>query len=203
MNRLKMNTKIDAEIVYGPFNGQIHIGEGFKIGSCWEWEQWRKSKYSFPHGKMMLVRKWSDHNLCTDEGLNHQMDIAFSAGTPITSWFVLLFEDSHSPAAGDTYAVPGFTESTAYDEATRPAWQEAGVSSKTITNSANKATFTMNATKTIYGGALVGGGTDEDTKDDQAGGGTLYCESQFASGSKPVVDDDVLKVTITITGADA
>jgi hypothetical protein len=198
-----MGDRVDADILFGPFNGQIHIGEGFRIGSIWEWEQWRRSKYLFPYGKMMLVRKWSDHNLCTDEGLNNLMDVHFSAGTQITSWYVVIFEDSHTPAAGDTYAVPGFTESTAYDEATRPAWQEAGVSSKTITNSANKANFTMNATKTIYGGGLVGGGSTPSTKDDQAGGGVLYCESQFASGSKPVVDDDVLKVTITITGADA
>ena len=190
MNRLKMRTKIDAEVVRGPF----HLFNQFRMASLWEWEHWRKGQ---------MIDHWTDHNLCTDEGLTHIMDIAFSDGTQITDWFVIIFEDSHSPAAGDTYAVPGFTESTAYDEATRPAWQEAGVSSKTITNSANKATFTMNATKTIYGGALVGGGTAEDTKDDQAGGGVLYCESQFASGSKPVVDDDVLKVTITITGADA
>ena len=199
MNKLKMNTRVDAEILFGPFNGQIHIGEGFRVGSLWEWEHWRKNKF----GVSMLISRWADHNLCTDEGLNNLMDVHFSAATQITAWYVLIFEDNHTPAAGNTYAVPGFTESTAYDEANRPAWQEAGVSSKTITNSANKATFTINATKTIYGGALVGGGTDADTKDDQAGGGVLYCESQFASGSKPVVDDDVLKVTITITGADA
>ena len=202
MDDLKMGVKCDADIVFGPFNGQIHIGENFQVGSIWQWEHWRKNKYG-PASRYMLLSKWADHNLCTDEGLTSLMDIYFSDGTQITSWFVVIFEDSHTPAAGDTYAVPGFTESTAYDEATRPAWQEAGVSSKTITNSANKATFTMNATKTIYGGALVGGGTAEDTKDDQAGGGVLYCESTFASGSKPVVDDDVLKVTITITGADA
>jgi len=187
---LKMGDRMDAEIIHGAFS----LGEAFKLGTIWEWEQWRNGK---------LISQWFERNLCTDQGITHVIDVAFSGGTQITAWYVVLFEDNHSPAAGDTYAVPGYTESSAYDEATRPSWQEAGVASKAITNSANKATFTMNATKTIYGAALVGGGTAPSTKGDTAGGGKLFCVSQFASGSKPVVDDDILRVTITLTGADA
>jgi len=59
----------------------------------------------------------------------------------------------------------------------------------------------MNATKTIYGAALVGGGTDPTVNTDTAGGGTLYCSAQFGVG-KAVVSTDVLKVTVTITAAD-
>lgn len=171
-----------------------------KLGSIWEWEQWRP--VSARSGAWSLVDSWEEHNICTDEGINHVLDAAFSGGTQITAWYVAIFEDDHTPAAGDTYATPGYTESTAYDEATRPQWQEAGVTSKSITNSANKASFTINATKTIYGGALVGGGSAPSTKGDSAGGGKLYCVAQFSSGSKAVVDDDVLKVTITINGSD-
>ena len=58
----------------------------------------------------------------------------------------------------------------------------------------------------IYGDQgqdFVFGGTDADTKDDQAGGGTLICISQFTSGSKAVVNTDVLKITVSLTGSDA
>lgn len=163
-----------------------------RLSSIWQWEHFRDGK---------LIDKWEEKNLVTNEGLDHVLDVAFSGGTQITSWYVTIFENDHTPAAGNTYATPGFTESTAYDEATRPAWTDGGVSSQSVDNSASKASFTINATKTIYGAALVGGGTAATTKDDQAGGGTLYNLSQF-SASKAVEDDDVLKVTVTLTAAD-
>ncbi len=162
--------------------------------SIWDFECFDK------HGRL----KWKEsvHNLVTNQGLDHYLDVALSGGTQITSWYVALFEDDHTPAAGNTYATPGYTESTAYDEATRQAWTEAGVSSQSITNSASKASFTIDATKTIYGAALVGGGSAASTKGDTAGGGTLLCLSAFSSG-KPVEDDDVVKITITATMSDA
>lgn len=142
--------------------------------------------------------KWQSKNLVTNEGQNYLLDAAFSGGTPITAWYVVVFENNHTPNAANTYATPGFTESTAYNEATRPAWQEAGVSSQSITNSANKATFTFNATKTIYGAALVGGGSAPSTKGNTAGGGKLYNVSTF-SASKSVQSGDVLNVTVTLS----
>lgn len=149
--------------------------------------------------------KWRDvsHNICTDEGLNRLLDIMFHGTTQIGTWYIGLFESDTTPAGGTTYATPVFTESTAYDEATRPAFNEAAASSKVTTNSANKAVFTMNDTKTIYGAFLCGGGTDPNTKGDAAGGGVIFNAAKFASGSKSVVDDDVLNVTVTLTAADA
>ena len=72
---------------------------------------------------------------------------------------------------------------------------------QSMTNTASKATFTMNATKTIYGAALVGGGTDGNTKGDTAGGGTLYAGAKFSS-SQAVVSSDVLQIVVTLTSAD-
>lgn len=168
------------------------VNPRFLVKSKWEWEHVRAGK---------IIDKWTDENIVTNEGLDALLDIMFHGSTQITTWYVLIFEDDHTPAAGNTYAVPGFTESTAYDEANRPAFVEAAASGQSMTNSANKATFTIDATKTIYGTALVGGGTDADTKDDAAGGGTLYASVAFGS-SKAVVDDDELKVTITLTASD-
>jgi len=166
-----------------------------KIGSIWTIQHWRA-------GVMLAER--IEENLVPDEFINHVLDVVLSGGTPITAWYLALFSDDHTPVAGDTYAVPGFTEADGYDEATRPAWQEAGVAAKSITNSASKATFTMDGTDaTIYGAALVGGGTDADTKLDAAGGGVLGPVSQFTGGAiTGILDNDIVKVYMTVTGSD-
>lgn len=164
------------------------------VGSIWDIECWDKA------GRLKSVER-GVRNIVPDEGLDSFLGIMGHADTQITTWYVLIFESDTTPAAGHTYAVPVFTESTAYDEAVRQEWVEAAASSESITNSANKATFTISATKTIYGAALVGGGSDADTKDDQAGGGTLLCSVKFGT-SKSVVDDDVLKVTVTLNSSD-
>jgi len=134
--------------------------------------------------------------------LNYLLGAGFSAVTAITAWYIAVFDNNHTPAAGNTYAVPGFTEATNYT-GNRAQWQEGGVSSKSITNSANKASLTFSSAATIYGAALVGGGSAATTKADTAGGGTLFNISQFTSGAKSMASDDVLKVTITLTAADA
>ena len=163
------------------------------VRSIWDVEHWRKG---------YLLSQTRDHNIVTDEGLDALLDIMFHADTQITTWYVLIFKTDTTPAAGTTYAVPVWTESDDIDEATRPAYVEAAASGQSMTNSANKAVFTIDATITAYGAALVGGGTDADTLLDAAGGGTLYCAAQFGA-AKACVDDDVLNVTITLTTADA
>lgn len=169
-----------------------------KFGTKWSWEHWRDGK---------LIDQWIDHNICTDEGITYALDAAFSGGTQITTWYVIIFEDDITPVAGDTYAAPSFTESIVYTGATpsgafRQQWQEAGVSAKSLTNSANRATLDMTANKTIYGYGIVGGGSAASTLGDIAGGGTLYCAGRFITGSKDVENGDTLKVTVTLTGAD-
>lgn len=164
----------------------------FKLGSVWEFECFRGDK---------LV--WSDriHNVVTDEGINSVLNVYFHAATQITQWYVTIFEDNYTPLVTNVYATPGFTETTAYSEGTRPTFDEAAASSKSLTNTASKATFTFSEAKTIYGGALVGGGSAPGTKGNTNGGGTLFCSAKFAA-AKPVVTNDVLKVTVTISGQD-
>jgi hypothetical protein len=167
-----------------------------KIGSTWRWEKWYKNK---------LIKSWKDRNLCTLEGRNYAMTMIFSsdlASEAITTWHVLLFEDDYTPQSSDVYATPGFTECTAYDEALRPGFQKGAISGAIISNESNRASFTFNDSKTIYGGGIVGGGTDADTKGDTAGGGILFNASQFSGGGEPVVDDMVLKVSIEISLTD-
>jgi hypothetical protein len=197
MNRSKLGGKFDAQTIRHDKVSGLYLVE-----SLWTVEHLRrKAKGPALYEWQRVVPPDTTRNVCTDEGLNALLDIMFHGASQITSWYVLIFESDTTPDGDTTYAVPVFTESTAYDEATRPAYGGAAASNKVMTNSASKATFTMNATKTIYGGALVGGGSAPSTKGDVAGGGTLYCASKFGT-AKSVVDDDVLKVTVTITAAD-
>lgn len=145
--------------------------------------------------------KWKiekECNLVTDQGKNANLNIMFHGATQIGTWYFVLFENDYTPLVTNTYAVPGYTETEAYDEATRPAFVESESTAKSLSNVASKATFTFNAIKTIYGGALVGGGTDPTIKSNTAGGGTLYSSARF-SETKPVVSGDILKVWISLT----
>jgi hypothetical protein len=134
------------------------------------------------------------HNLVPLEGRQHILSVIGNAGTQITTWYVLIFEGNYTPVSGDTMATfpASATECTAYTAATRPEWVEAAPSAGVITNSASKAEFTANATKTVYGAALssssVKGGTS----------GTLLSAGRFAT-SKTVDSGDVLRVTGNLT----
>jgi len=168
-------------------------GARIKLVAHWSWDHYRDGK---------LIDQWEYNNFCSNEGLNHMLDTTFHDKANISPWYVEIFESDTTPDADTTYAVPVYTPSDSYDEATRPEYEEAAASSKVTTNTANKAVFTISATKTIYGAALVGGGSAATTPKDVAGGGTLFSASKFAA-AKSVVDDDVLNVTIEITLADS
>lgn len=156
-------------------------------------------RFSFEHmrgGK--LIDAWEDSNLVVNEGLNALLDIMFHGSTQVTTWYVGLFEGNYTPVAGVTAATitAASTECTAYDESTRQEYAEAAASSQSITNSASKATFTFNATKTIYGAFLVSNSTKSGTT------GTLFSAARFGT-AKSVVDDDQLLVTYTLGAASA
>jgi hypothetical protein len=143
-----------------------------------------------------VIDEWEDKNLVVNEGLNSLLDVYFHGATQITSWYIGVFEGNYTPVAGLTAATvtANSTECTAYDETTRQAYDEAAASSQSITNSASRATFTFNATKTIYGAFLVSNNTKSGTS------GTLFSAARFAS-SKAVVDNDQLLLTYTFTAS--
>jgi len=181
---VKINDKVEVNVMRN-VNGK----EGIKLMAHWEWEHFRKGK---------LIDKWGYDNICSDEGLNHMLDVTFHGVTPVSPWYVEIFESDTTPDGATTYATPVYTPCTSYDETTRPEYVEAAASGKVITNAASKAVFTINASKTVYGASLVGGGTAAATKGDTAGGGVLFSAKKFTA-AKNVVDDDVLNVTIAIT----
>ena len=149
--------------------------------------------------------KWTDEidNLITLVGLDHFLDTELSSGTQVTAWAVGLTDGTPTVAAGDTMASHagwlevGTSSGDAYDETVREAFVDGGVSSQSVDNSASKATFTMNASKTVGGAFLC--------SDSAKGGtaGTLLSVGAFTAGDKVVVSGDSVQVTATFTAADS
>lgn len=142
--------------------------------------------------------KWTAEtpNLVVNVGLQYMAGSALVATTQITSWYVGLYGAgaSNTPAASDTASSHiGWTENTSYSEATRPLANFAAATAanpSVVTNTSNKAVFTMNATTTIGGAFLISNNTKGGTT------GTLFSAADFQSpGDRAVVNGDILNVT--------
>lgn len=149
--------------------------------------------------RVLGKEKWQSitPNITVDEGLNDVLDVYFASGTPSANWYIGLKSTNQTPAAGFDAAGIGtdFTEGTIYSEGNRQAWTIAAISSKTATNSASPATFSINNSGTIYGAFLI----NENTKGGTTG--KMWCCSDF-SVARPVVNGDTLKVVYTIQSQD-
>jgi hypothetical protein len=161
------------------------LDPGFDFGFVYEVEHFR-------NGKLIDFERL--HNLVPLEGRQNILSVIGNAGTQITTWYVGLFEGNYTPVSGDTAATfpASATECTAYSESTRQEWVEAAPSAGVITNSASKAQFTMNATKTVYGGMLISSSVKGGTS------GVLLSAGRFAT-SKAVDSGDILRVTASLT----
>jgi len=141
---------------------------------------------------------WVDdgYNLIVDTGINDALDKWLKGSSYTAAFYVGLTDGSPTPAAGDTMSShAGWTEVATYDEATREALTLGSVASKSVNNSASKASFTISGTVTV-GGAFI---STDSTKSGTSG--TLISVKAFTAGNRAVVDDDVLNVTITVTGS--
>lgn len=155
------------------------------------------------HYKIECYRKgkliWTEEfdNLVVNAGLNDSLDKHLKGSNYTAAWYVGLTGATPTVAAGDTMGShAGWTEVTAYDEATRPALTLGSVSGQSVDNSASKAVFTIATDGTAIGGAFV---ASNSTKG--GGTGTLYGGGAFTGGNKSLSDNDVLSVTVTCTAA--
>lgn len=142
------------------------------------------------------IHKQVVHNLVTTEGMKHLLDVFLHGDTiDSTTWYVGLIGDNTTPLVSNTYAVPVWAEAAGYDESTRVEYNEAaatGTTTVTTTNSANKATFTMDGTDATIYGAFV---SSFSTKDDVAHSGAVLLAAKLFAASRAVVDDDQLLIT--------
>jgi len=141
--------------------------------------------------------KWSEtiHNLVTTVGKNDMLDKYLSGSAYTAAWYLGLISSTGYSAlsAADTAAShAGWTESTAYSEATRPAPSFSAASAGSKTTSAAVA-FSMNATVTIKGCFLISNNTKGGTT------GILFSEGLFTGGDRSLVSGDALNVTYTLS----
>lgn len=129
-------------------------------------------------------------NLMPNEGLSHMLGVTLKGATQILSWHVGIYEGNYTPVAGDTAAAfpASATESSAYAEATRPVLTLGVVTAGAADNSASRAEFTANATKTFYGGFVSSSAAKGSTS------GVLLSAVRFAS-PKNLSSGEVLRVT--------
>ncbi len=135
-------------------------------------------------------------SMMTTEGLDHYQNTELNSGTPITTWYIGLINNSPAPtlAAGDTLAShAGWSETTSYS-GTRKAWTQGASSAGVVTN-AVAVDFVMNAGLTVYG-TFICSATSGTT-------GKLLCTAAFTGGTQTVSSGDTLHLTHTITAASA
>lgn len=99
------------------------------------------------------VKKYKFYNGVTVVGINDLLDAGFSAGTQRTSWYFGLIDNSgfSTLSENDTMSShAGWSESTAYSDATRRIWNAGTPSSKKITTTV-ASTFNINASATLRG----------------------------------------------------
>jgi hypothetical protein len=144
-----------------------------------------------------IIHSQTVDNLVVDQGLSHLLDVTFNGATQITAWYLGLYEANYTPQADDTAAniSSRSTESTAYTEGTRPTFTTVAASGNAVTNAASRATFTINATKTMYGIFLASNSAKQSTS------GTLISVALFTN-ARSVISGDELVVTYTLTASD-
>lgn len=146
--------------------------------------------------------KWEQksHNLVVNVGLAFVNTTFFKGSGYTAAWYVGIYgpASSNNPSSSDTMAShAGWTEVTAYSNATRPAATFGAATTadpSVIANSAAPAQFLVNASANVGGAFLV--------NDDTPGGssGTLFSASDFAApGDRVVQNGDVLSVTYTFS----
>lgn len=161
--------------------------------------QWRCEV--FRNGNL-ISGGWEPPNTFTYEGLDYLEDIVFYTTSKAASkiWYVGLFDQNVTPATSNTAASQlgaagtyGALQAADFDEDTYPSYNTAAAVNGVITNSANKAEFTIEAVSlTLYGAFLS-------TSSDPTETGCYLMAAKKFSSSKAVVADDEIAVTYQIT----
>lgn len=146
--------------------------------------------------------KWevTEHNLVVNVGLQDMNTKYFTGSGYTATWYIGLYgaAASNNPAAGDTMSSHiGWTEVTAYDQATRPQavfGTATTADPSVINNSGSPAVYTISGTTTVGGAFLTSNNTKGGTT------GILFSAVDFsAPGDRSVVDNDTITVTYSFS----
>lgn len=173
-----------------------HHRDGVQFQGIWQCDQFRD-------GKLISGGHPESPNIFMTAGLGRLLTVMFHdvAKAAAEIWYVGIFKNNITPAAGDTSAklgsgnAYGECQNADYDTPAtdKPGYTTADTVIATITNAvAGKAEFTMAASITVYGAFL----SSEKAK--TAITGYLMCGKKFAA-SRAVIDNDELAITYAIT----
>ena len=145
-----------------------------------------------------VIDEFECQNLVANEGLNSLLNVYLGGGSAIPTWYLGLFQGNYTPVATITAAAIASTatECVDYDEANRQTFVPASAASQAVTNAANRAAFTFNATRTVYGAFLISSSVKNGTA------GVLFSAARFGT-AKNVVDDDQLLLTYSFSASSA
>lgn len=148
--------------------------------------------------KGQLIDREELHNLVVNEGLNDMLNTYLNGGAQLASWYIGVFKGNYTPVATDTAATiaGNAVESGDYSGGARPQWTPAAPSGQQITNAASRASYTFNATVTIYGAFLCSSPTILGTS------GKLLSAARFST-AKNVVNTDQILITYQFTASSA
>ena len=146
--------------------------------------------------------KWESKskNLVVNVGLADMNTKYFTGTTYTAAWYIGIYGPaaSNNPSSSDTMAShAGWTEVTAYTNATRPVATFGAATTadpSVIANSASPAQFLINASANVGGAFLTSGDLPGGTS------GVLFSASDFqAPGDRVVQNGDTLNVTYTFS----
>jgi len=138
--------------------------------------------------------RWTEEfdNIVVTAGLNKYLDATLKTGLATPLWYVGL-KSTGTPDAADTMASHGTwteTTDTFTASATRPAWTPGTISAGSVSNTASKASFTIDSAGDVYGVFLCDSATGTS--------GVLLGVGDFTA-PRPVLVADTLLVTVTCT----
>jgi hypothetical protein len=145
-----------------------------------------------------VVDEFEFDNICVNEGLIALLNVGFAGQSIISNWYMGVFTGNYTPVATDTASsiVGNATEFTGYSGGARPSFSPAAAAQPTpsLTNSANRASFTFTGAATLLGAFLISSATPGSST------GTLFSAAQFGS-PKTVGNTDQLLLTYTLNAA--
>ncbi len=174
-----------------------HHKDGVKFQGIWQCDQFRD-------GKLIAGGYPEPPNIFPTEGINKLLDIMFwtTARTDTELFYVGIFKGNITPLVADLAATCLGAAGTYiecqnadYSETERRDYTTVAAASRTITNEASKADFTIVQPLTVYGAFLAS------IADKASSAGYLMAAKRFAA-PRAVIAADELAVTYEISVAD-
>jgi hypothetical protein len=172
-----------------------HHQDGLQFQGIWQCDQFRD-------GELISGGYPESPNIFMTVGIGRMLTVYFHdvAKGAAGIFYVGIFKANITPAAGDTSAKLGTgnayleCQDADYDDplTDKPSYVTADTATATITNSASKAHFVMDASITVYGAFL------NTVAAKTSATGYLTCAKKFAA-SRSVIADDELDITYQIS----